>query len=172
MNADCWRGGCSKHVDWEHGLLLFVSPLPSPTLRYVFVGGHTKSHRFTTGFSAHGGHMHTYYRTPPQRLAEGQVASVFKEACERFQELLDERLASQLTPVAKCLADFDGTQYGLGYLSFSRDNVVIPKTPPCEPDGWAYGTLRTTGTEGWYPPTYVGVPSEPLVEPLVVSTIL
>ena len=53
------------------------------------------------------------------------------------------------------LADFDGTAFGEEYLSFCRGATVVSAAPPCEPQGWGYGSLLD-GQSGWFPPSYIG----------------
>ena len=53
------------------------------------------------------------------------------------------------------LANFDGGAFGCEYLCFHTGATVIPAAPPCDAEGWGYGTLPD-GRTGWYPPTYLG----------------
>ena len=59
-------------------------------------------------------------------------------------------------PRPTALADFDGGEYGPGYLSFSKGDVILPLPIPGAvlPEGWAYGETQDN-LKGWYPPGFV-----------------
>ena len=53
-------------------------------------------------------------------------------------------------------ADFNGFQYGPGYLVLREGGLVLPREAPAgaDPGGWAYGRCVATGALGWYPPDF------------------
>ena len=51
---------------------------------YVYIGETANACRVTMGFTKNRKFLHTYYRTPPERVGESKARGVFEEACERF----------------------------------------------------------------------------------------
>ena len=140
----------------------------TPYELYVYVGGHDKAQRFTAGLSRHGGYLHTYYRTPSQRLGEKAAADVFREGCLRLEAMLADPgtpakksgTPAKPAPAVRCLAAHHGE--GPEYLSFTEGDMILPrKHPPnVRGAGWAYGLLLKDDDAklGWFPPTYAELP--------------
>ncbi len=56
------------------------------------------------------------------------------------------------------VAAFSGPDFGPEYLSFAIGDTVLVSDYPgqdVDPQGWAWGTLQSSGIAGWFPPSYV-----------------
>ena len=138
----------------------------SPYELCVYVGSRTKAQRVTMGFTKNRGFLHTYFRTPPQRLGEKQAADVFREACKRFDAMAEapqprglppapSRPPPSPSPASKSLYAWDGPS--ADYLTLQVGDSIAAVFPPAgiAACGWAFGRNLRSGTVGWYPPDFV-----------------
>jgi hypothetical protein len=54
-----------------------------------------------------------------------------------------------------CQANFQGDEYGAGYLTFASGDHLEMFNAPSESAGWMYGQHIESGVIGWFPPSYI-----------------
>ena len=83
----------------------------------------------------------------------GRALDAFKHF-SRCQYGQRKRFVFKFDARGVALAPFDGGLYGDGYLMLKAGVAIAAASPPCEPEGWAFGVVAN-GSCGWFPPTYV-----------------
>ena len=136
---------------------------------YVYIGGRFKANRVTMGFTKHGNFLHTYYRTPSQRIGETRAHEVFAAACKLFDTLAaapEEPREADIPPMPRrpppsapqtkrCLMAWKDASPE--YLELNVGDAIEDVPAPIGVDdcGWAFARNLTTEAEGWYPPDFV-----------------
>jgi len=87
------------------------------------------------------------------------LQAMFDLAYERMMNTPLHPMPSRPCPTAGehhvCQYNFQGDEYGAGYLTFaSGDHIEVLSTPDGDA-GWKYGQHLESGVIGWFPPLYI-----------------